>query len=316
MNVRRLRPWMLLLPTAAAVFTLALKFAAFWVTGSIGLLSDAAESVVNVVAAGAGFGALWYAARPVDQSHTYGHEKIEFFSSGVEGTFIVGAALAVGWAALERLWQPPSLHQLDLGLALALAAALINLGVGRILLRQARQTHSVLMEAQGRHLLTDVWTTVGVLAGLVVVRVTAMVWLDPAMGLVVALFILRTGVDLLWRSFDGLMDRALPDSELHALREVLAARLPRGTTFHGLRSRRAGTQRFVDFHLLVPGKWHVARAHALVQELEHAIAERLRNAQTTVHVEPVEEPAAWSDTPLVESGLPRPPGAPPNGSAT
>lgn len=309
--MQRLPARQALLPIAAAVATLGLKFTAYAVTGSIGLLSDAMESLVNLATAGLALFALWYAARPVDRTHAYGHEKIEFFASGVEGLLIAVAALGIGWVAVDHLPAPAPLQRLDLGLALALAAAGLNFAVARTLLAIGRRTHSIVMEAEGRHLLTDVWTSAAVLVSLGVVRVTNVAWLDPAIGLVLAALILRTGLGLLRRSFDGLMDRTLPDEEVAGLRAVLARLLPPETTYHGLRTRRAGRRRFVDFHLLVPGRWSVAKAHLLAQEIEQAIAAALVGAQVTVHIEPVEEPAAWTDTPLLDTGLPRPPGAPP-----
>lgn len=311
--MQRLRTRQALLPVAAAILTLGLKLAAYAVTGSIGLLSDAMESLVNLATAGLAFFALWYAARPVDRTHAYGHEKIEFFASGIEGLLITGAALGIAWTAVEHLRTPAPLQQLDLGLGLALAAAGLNLTIAQMLLAIARRTNSIVLEAEGRHLLTDVWTSAAVLFSLGVVRLTNLVWLDPAIGLVLAALILRTGVGLLRRSFDGLMDRTLPDEEMATLRTALARLLPSETTYHGLRTRRAGRRRFIDLHLLVPGRWTVAKAHVLAQEVEHAIAAALPGAQATVHIEPVEEPAAWEDTPLLEKGLPRPPGAPPVG---
>lgn len=298
---------------AAAVATISLKLAAYLLTGSVGLLSDALESLINLATAGLVVLALWYAARPVDESHTYGHEKFEFFASGIQGALITAAGLGVAAVAVEHLRAPPLLRQLELGLLLGFIATVLNLAVARVLLGVAQRSDSIVLEAEGRHLMADVWTSVGVLAGLSIVRFTGVVWLDPLVGLTVAAFILRTGLSLLKRSYDGLMDRTLPADEVIVLRDVLTRLLPREATYHGLRTRRAGRRRFIEFHLLVPGRWSVARAHVLTQDVEHAISDELHGAQATVHIEPVEEPSSWADTPLLEHHLPRPPGAPPAG---
>src|SRR5262249_30980377 len=253
----------ILLSIAAAIVTMGIKTVAWWITGSVGLLSDAAESVVNLVAAGFAYFALLYAAQPADREHTYGHEKIEFFSSGLEGGLIFFAALVIAWSAIHRLLTGPAVQSLELGLALSSGAALINLGVGLLLLREGRRHRSIVLEADGKHLLTDVWTSVGVLVGLGLVLATGAVWLDPVLALLVAANILWTGFGLVRRSFHGLMDRALPDAELARIREVIASHLATGMTFHALRTRQAGSRRFADFHLLVPGVMSVGSAHEL-----------------------------------------------------
>jgi cation diffusion facilitator family transporter len=313
--MQRLSTHQISLPVVAALATIGLKVAAYLVTGSVGLLSDAMESLINLATAGLVVLALWYAARPADSTHAYGHEKIEFFVSGIQGTLITAAGLGIAWLAIEHLRQPAPLQQLNLGLALGLTAAALNLIVARMLLALGRHSHSIALEAEGHHLLADVWTSGAVVAGLAIVGATGLWWLDPVLALGVAALILRTGLGLLRRSFDGLMDRVLPHHELDTLREVLGRLLPPETTYHGLRTRHAGRRRFADFHLLVPGHWSVAKAHTLAQQLEHAIAEALPGTQTTVHIEPVEELASWEDTPLLETGRPRPPGAPPHGGA-
>src|SRR5947208_2320165 len=185
----------ILLSITVAVVTMALKTVAWWVTGSVGLLSDAAESVVNLVAASVAYFALLYAARPVDRDHTYGHEKIEFFSSGLEGGLIFFAALAIAWSAVDRLLHPVAVQRLDLGLALSLGAGLINLAVARVLLRAGRRYHSIVLEADGQHLMTDVWTSAAVVGGLGLAGLTGALWLDPLLALAMAVHILGTG----WR---------------------------------------------------------------------------------------------------------------------
>ncbi|MBI1913466.1 MAG: cation transporter [Planctomycetes bacterium] len=289
----------ILLSITAAVVTIALKTAAWWVTGSVGLLSDAAESVVNLVAAGLAYLALLYAAQPVDREHTYGHEKIEFFSSGLEGGLIFFAALVIAWSAVERLLSGPAVQSLDLGLALSSVAALINLGVARLLLRAGRRHRSIVLEADGQHLMTDVWTSVGVLLGLGLVLLTGQVWLDPVLALLVAANILWTGFGLVRRSFHGLMDRALPDEELARIREVITSHLGAGMAFHALRTRQAGSHRFADFHLLVPGALSVQSAHELADRIEDALRAALDNLEVTIHIEPIEERTAWEDSALL-----------------
>jgi cation diffusion facilitator family transporter len=284
----------------AALVTLGLKGTAYGLTGSVGLLSDAAESLVNLVAAATALASLWYAAQPVDRSHTYGHEKIEYFSSGLEGILILVAAAGIAWYAIVRLMEPQRLEALDLGGALALAASLVNLVVARILLRVGRERGSIVLEADGQHLMTDVWTSAGVLVGLFLVWLTDWQVLDPVIALLVAANIVWTACGLLRRSFNGLMDHALPESEQAAVRAAIEARLEEGLHYHALRTRQAGNHRFADFHLLVPGAWSVQRAHDLSGQVEQAIQAALPGIEVTVHIEPVEEPAAWLDSALLE----------------
>ncbi len=277
------------LSIAAAVMTIGLKAAAYFLTDSVGLLSDALESLVNFVAAVTAYLSLLYAAKPVDRSHTYGHEKIEFFSSGLEGVLIFVAAL---------VWPTP-LEPLGLGLLLACGAALINGAVGLLLVRVGRRHRSIVLEADGRHLLTDVWTSAAVLAGLGLVWLTGRQVLDPLVALAVAANILWTGFDLIKRSFNGLMDHALPGAEQAKVRAAVEAHLGPHMAYHALRTRQAGARRFVDFHLLVPGRMTVQQAHALTGEIEAAVGAALEGVEVTVHVEPIEERAAWEDSALV-----------------
>jgi cation diffusion facilitator family transporter len=289
----------IILSIAASIVTLALKTTAYLVTGSVGLLSDAAESIVNLVAAVMAYLALRYAAQPVDREHPYGHEKIEFFSSGLEGGLILVAAVTIAWYAVRRLIHPELPEQLGLGLSISLFAAVINGAVAMVLLRAGRKYHSIVLEADGKHLLTDVWTSAAVLAGLGLVMLTKLEWLDPIIALLVAANILWTAAGLMWRSFHGLMDHALPEMELTTLRAVVAANLGPEATFHALRTRQAGAHRFVEFHLLVPGKTTVRDAHDLAHRIEDAIHMALPYTEVTIHVEPIEDRASWEDSELL-----------------
>jgi cation diffusion facilitator family transporter len=289
----------LLLSIAAAVLTLGLKGSAYLVTGSVGLLSDALESLINLVAAVAAYFSLVYAAKPVDTSHTYGHEKIEFFASGLEGGLILLAAAGIGWYAFERLLRPQPLQPLGLGVSLALAAAAVNGAVGWVLLRAGKKHRSIVLEADGKHLLTDVWTGGGVAVGLMLVAWTGRVWLDPVLALLVAANIVWTGLDLMRRSFNGLMDHALPDAEQEQVRAAIRAHLGPDMDYHALRTRQAGSRRFVDFHLLVPGRSTVHEAHALGERIEEAVQVALPGVEVAVHIEPIEERQAWEDSALL-----------------
>lgn len=289
----------IVLSIAAALITLGLKTAAYWYTGSVGLFSDAMESLVNLVAALTALFCQWFAARPIDPSHTYGHEKIEYFSSGMEGMLILVAAFGIAWYAFLRLFMPQPLQGLGWGAGLALAGSLVNYAVARLLLRVGKQAQSIVLEADGQHLMTDVVTSLGVVAGLVLTFVTGWQPLDPIIALIVAAYIVRTAVDLLGRSFNGLMDHALPDAEQASVRTAIDATLPSGVTFHALRTRRAGARRFADFHLLVPGAWSVKKAHDLTGRVEESIKNSLPGIEVTIHIEPIEEPAAWQDSELL-----------------
>jgi cation diffusion facilitator family transporter len=288
-----------LLSISAAIVTLGLKSASYILTGSVGLLSEAAESLINLLAALAAYLSLRYAAKPVDRDHTYGHEKIEFFSAALEGGLILVAALAIAWYAVHRLLFPEKLQPLGWGMAVALLAAGINGAVAVVLLRAGRKHHSIVLEAGGRHLMTDVWTTVAVLAGLGLVWLTGREWLDPILALVVAGNIVWTAAVLLRRSFDGLMDHALPPEEQAAVRAAIEAHLGPDMAYHALRTRRAGSRRFVDFHLLVPGCSTVQQAHELTGRIEDAVRATRPGLEVSVHIEPIEERAAWTDSALV-----------------
>ena len=291
----------ILLSILAAVVTLGLKSAAYLLTDSVSLLSDAAESLVNLVAALTAFACLWYSAQPVDSTHTYGHEKIEFFSSGLEGILILVAAGGIAWYAVERILHLKPLENPEVGTVLLGAASIINLVVARILTRVGRRTNSIILEADGQHLMTDVWTSFGVIAGLVMVTIMGPDWviLDPILALLVACYIVWTAWGLMVRSFNGLMDHALPQAEQQAVRSAIEALLKPGLHFHALRTRQAGARKFVDFHLLVPGTWSVKEAHDFTEQIEEAVRKALPGAEVTVHIEPVEAESAWHDSELL-----------------
>jgi cation diffusion facilitator family transporter len=289
----------LVLSIVAAVLTVGLKSAAYWLTGSVGLLSDALESLINLMAAATAYFSLLYAAKPVDTSHTYGHEKIEYFSSGLEGVLILVAAFGIGWYAISRLLVPQPLGPLGAGLVITTLAALINGVVGLVLLRAGKKSGSILLEADGKHLLTDVWTSAGVVAGLGLVALTKVELLDPIIALLVSLNILWTAIDLMRRSFNGLMDHALPDEEQEQVRSAIRQHLGPDMDYHALRTRQAATRRFADFHLLVPGRWSVQEAHALASRIETAIQAALPGIEVAIHIEPVEERQAWEDSALL-----------------
>ena len=280
--------------------TIALKFGAYFVTDSIGLLSDAVESLVNLVAAGTALFALWYSTRPVDRSHNYGHQKIEFFSAAIEGALILVAAVSIIWFSVQRLITPRPIESISIGLFIAIFASLINLLLARAMLRVARQHESVVLEADGQHLMTDVWTTVGVVGALIVASVTGWQWIDPIVGLLVAANIIRIGFGLLRSSFDGLMDRAIPLEQEQQIRLAIEQLLPPDVTYHALRTRRAGSHRAVDLHLLVPGAQRVRDAHHLSKRIEDTISDVFPGTETVIHIEPVEDPDAWLDSDLIE----------------
>ncbi|MEB3333114.1 MAG: cation diffusion facilitator family transporter [Synechococcaceae cyanobacterium] len=283
------------LSVLAAVFTIALKLAAWRLTGSVGLLSDAMESGVNLVAAVAAFWALSLAAKPADQRHPYGHFKAEYFSSGLESGLIVLAALAIIHTAVGRLFQPEPLEQLGLGLALSLLATALNGLVAWQLLLASRRFHSITLRADAHHLLSDVWTSLAVVAGLAVVKVSNLAILDPLIGIAVAVNIVVIGLRLLHETASGLLDRALPSEEQARLEAILSSHRRDGIDFHALRSRVAGSRRFVSFHVLVPGNWPVKTGHDLCEQLEQQIAAELPRTHVFTHLEPIEDPASWAD---------------------
>lgn len=286
------------LSIAAAILTIGLKAAAYWLTGSVGLLSDALESLVNLVAALMALAMLTLAARPPDEEHAYGHGKAEYFSSGVEGALICVAALSIGWAAWPRLFDPKPIEEAGLGLAISTVASLINFGVARVLLAASRRYHSITLEADAHHLMTDVWTSAGVLLGIGAVLVTGWERLDPIIALLVAANIVWTGVQLVRRSALGLLDTALPPEELVVIQELLERYAGEGIQHHALRTRQSGARRFASVHILVPGEWTVQHGHQLLERIEGDIRQALPNVTVFTHLEPLEDPVAWEDIQL------------------
>ena len=283
------------LSIAAALATIGLKSVAYLVTGSVGFLSDAVESLVNLVGAVMALSMLTVASRPADEDHSYGHSKAEYFSSGVEGTLILVAALSIGIAAGRRLVAPQALDQVGIGLAVSVCASLVNLAVALLLRRAGRQYHSITLEANAQHLFTDVWTSAGVIVGVTAVAATGWLRLDPIVALLVAANILWTGTNIVRRSVLGLMDTALPPQELAAVKAALDRHLSDGVEYHALRTRQSGARRFVSFHVLVPGQWTVHRGHELLEDIEARIRAAVPNVTVFTHLESLDDPASWAD---------------------
>ena len=286
------------LSIAAAIATMLLKTVAWRLTGSVGLLSDAVESLVNLAGALMALAMLSIAARPPDEDHAYGHGKAEYFSAGVEGTLIVVAAISIAAAAVERFLHPRPLEQVGLGLAVSVAASLVNLGVALVLLRAAREHRSVTLQANAHHLLTDVWTSAGVLVGVLAVAVTGWHRLDPVVALAVAVNIVWTGSRIVLASVAGLMDASLPARELAVLREILGGYARDGLEYHALRTRQSGARRFVTVHVLVPPEWSVQRGHDALERIEADIRRALPPVTVFTHLEPLGDPLAMDDQEL------------------
>lgn len=286
------------LSIAAAIMTIGLKVAAFFITGSVGLLSDAAESIVNLVGAVVALSMLTIAARPPDDEHAYGHGKAEYFSSGVEGALILIAALSIGYAAITRILNPQPIQDAGIGLVVAAIASCINFGVSQILRRAGKQYDSVTLQADAEHLLTDVWTSIGVIAAVAAVVFTGWHWLDPLIAVAVAVNILWTGYKLVKRSVLGLMDTALPPDELKKINKVVETYTSEGVQFHAIRSRQSGARRFVSMHVLVPGDWTVQRGHQLLEKIEGDIRTKLPAITVFTHLESLSDPASYDDTKL------------------
>ena len=286
------------LSIAVALITITMKTVAYLLTGSVGLLSDAIESIVNLIGAVMALGMLTIAAMPPDENHSYGHSKAEYFSSVVEGILILVAAGSIAYAAIERLIHPKPLEQLGIGLFISVLASLINFGASRILMKAGKQHNSITLEADAQHLMTDVWTSAGVLVGVGIVALTKWLPLDSIMGLIVATNIVWMGIKLIRRSVSGLMDVSLPEAEQKAIDDVLAKYRQEGVEFHAVRTRQAAARRFVSIHVLVPGEWTVHDAHHVAENIEHDIHTALGEAVVTTHVEPVEDELSMDDIPL------------------
>lgn len=282
----------------AAVLTIALKFAAWLVTGSIGLLSDAAESLINLVAAVVALIVILWATRPADEDHAYGHEKADHLSAGFEGGLIVLAAVSIAYAAINRLLHPAELDVVGLGIAISLVATVLNLVTARLLIRTGREESSAVLHADGRHLMTDVWTSLGVVVGVALVWLTGWQTLDPIIALIVAANIVWTGVGLVRESLAGLMDRALPEEDLAVVNQVLDSYASAEIGFHALRTRMAGRRSFISVHVLVPGRWTVQRGHDFAETIEQDLRSRFDHVTVFTHLEPMEDPVSFADTGL------------------
>jgi len=287
------------LSVAAALVTIALKTWAWQATGSVGLLSDALESLINLAAALLALSMLRLAAAPPDAAHPFGRFKAEYFSSGIEGALIVFAAVSIAYAALPRLLDPRPIAAPLFGIALSALASAVNLGCGWLLINAGRRLQSIALEADGHHLMTDVWTSAGILVGVALVAATGWNILDPLLALAVALHIVVTGFMLMQRSFSGLLDAAIPEAERADIERIFTEYRRRySVDFHALLTRQAGARRFISFHLLVPDAWTVDRAHGLAEEIEERIRELVPNAILLSHIEPISQPASYDDIKL------------------
>ena len=287
--------WLSLL---AAIITISLKTSAYLLTGSVGLLSDAMESLVNLAGAVLALVVLTIAAQPPDEEHTYGHTKAEYFSSGVEGGLILLAAASIGFAAVDRLLHPRLLEAIGIGLAISVLASLVNLGTAFVIRRAGQRHNSPALEANAQHLFTDVWTSAGVLLGVSLVAASGWPWLDPVIAILVAVNITWTGFRILRGSALGLMDTALPPDELAKIKTILDSYKKEEVRYHALRTRQGGARRFVSVHILGPGAWHVQRGHRLLERIEAEMRAALPNVTVLTHLESLEDSASWEDQSL------------------
>jgi len=286
------------LSIAAALATILLKGVAWWMTGSVGLLSDALESFVNLAGALMALAMLSLAETPADDTHAHGHGKAEYFSSAFEGFLILVAAASIGYAAIERLLNPQAIESVGIGLAVSVVASLINLFTARILMKVGRQHNSITLEADAHHLYTDVWTSAGVILGVGLVWLTGWLWLDPVIALLVAANIVWTGWQLLHRSASGLMDESISEEKIKAVETVLENYRQQGLDFHALRTRQAGMRAFITLHVLVPGGWTVQQGHDWLEKIEADIRRAVPHAHVTTHLEPLEDPVSLFDQTL------------------
>lgn len=284
------------LSIGAAVTTIAMKSGAYLLTGSVGLLSDAVESIVNLLGAVMALGMLTIAARPADDEHSYGHSKAEYFASVVEGILILVAAAGIAYTGIERLLNPRPLEQVGVGVLVSIGASVVNFIVARILMAAAKKHNSITLEADSQHLMTDVWTSAGVIAGVGLIAVTGWNLLDPIVALIVAANIVWTGLGLVRRSVDGFMDVSLPELELIAIESVMIKyRTEKNVEFHALRTRQAASRRFLSVHMLVPGSWSVHDAHHIAEDFEGDIRAELGEATITTHLEPADDEISMDD---------------------
>lgn len=286
------------LAVATALATIALKAGAWLVTGSVGLLADAAESIVNLVAAVVALIALKIAMKPADANHNFGHTKAEYFSAAVEGVMIFIAAISIGIFAVQRLLVPQPLEAVGVGLAISVVASVLNGAVALLLIRAGRRHHSIPLKADGKHLMTDVWTSAGVLAGIVLVWLTGWDWLDPVIAIAVGVNILFAGYALVQESTAGLMDVSLPEEDNERLRAILSSRAGAEVGFHLMRTRVSGTRQFMEFHLLVPDEWSVKQGHDFLEDLSDEIVSEFPRMTVTGHIEPINDARSYSHADL------------------
>ena len=284
------------LSIAAAVVTIGLKFFAYLYTGSMGLLSDALESCVNMVAAVVALIMIHISEKPADEGHEFGHTKAEYFSSAIEGSLILVAAFSIIWSAVPRLIAPQPIENVGLGLLISTSASLVNLGVALVLISNGKKRKSLLLEADGKHLMTDVWTSAGVIAGVLIVKLTGFLILDPVIAVLVALNIVWTGFTLIKRSANGLMDASITEEELKKVKEYLDGLKTDTIEYHSLMTRQAGQRKFISLHLLVPGEWSVQQGHDFAEKIEESIEDMFSEPVTvSSHIEPIEDPASMRD---------------------
>jgi cation diffusion facilitator family transporter len=289
---------MIYLAIAAALVTIALKGAAWLITGSVGLLADAAESLVNLAAAFVALIVIRWAGQPADEDHAYGHDKADYLSAGAEGTMIIVAAIVIGVSAVERLINPVALDSVGIGLAVTGVATVINLVVARLLIKGGRAETSLTLQADGRHLMTDVFTSVGVIVGVALVAITGIERLDPIIALIVAVNIVATGVVLVRSALSGLLDKALEPEEIEEIEGVLDEYRKLGISFHALRTRRAAHRAFISLHVLVPGDWSVQQGHDTAENIESDLRGLFDTTTVFTHLEPLEDPVSFADTEL------------------
>ena len=285
----------------ASALVIGLKLVAYLVTGSVGLLSDTLESLSNVISALIALAALTLSARPADADHEYGHGKIEYISSGAQAGMILVTAVGIAAPSIARLVQPQAIDQAGIGMVLATGSAVITMVVSIILRRAARIYRSIALEGEARQLISDVFTTIGVIVAVAAVAITGLRWLDPLIGLVIGAYVVYSGIDLLRRSALGLIDTTLPNSEYVQIKEVLDSYKSEGIDYHALRTRQAGALGFMTVHILVPGNWTIRRGHALSERIERDIQHKLAHVHVTTHIEPADDPSSWRDV-----GLERP----------
>ena len=283
------------LSIAAALVTMGLKAGAYFLTGSVGLLSDALESIVNLAGGIMVLVMISVASRPADETHAYGHSKAEYFSSGFEGSLILIAAGSIIYTAIKRLIFPEPLEQLGIGLLILFLAGLVNLGIAIVMMRAGKRHNAIALSANGKHLMTDVWTSGGVLVGVGLVALTGWQPLDSIVAIIAALNILWSGFKIVRESADGLMDSALPEEDQETINEVLDKYRNQGVEFHAIRTRQSGSVKFINMHVLVPNEWTVEHGHALLNKVEAELKERLPKCNVLTHLEPLHDPSSYTD---------------------